>query len=279
MPGLVYGKQTSLHLSQMPQRFCYSLPLMILCFLSCSEDFTPKSNRPSAAISLNDKKPEFEKDSWPWFLQHLQVVDSPILDYKGRPISYQEKHVGIIPFDVGNSDLQQCADALMRLRAEYLFERKKYKEIGFHFVSGQFYSWKDYQQGLRPVTRGNETKFIHAATADSSHESLRKYLDLVYTYASTISLARELKPTSGFAVGTVVIHPGSPGHCFIIIDEKTGGDGKKWFRLAEGYTPAQSIYELRNLSELEPSPWYDLKKGTIETASYRFTDYSLMKFE
>jgi hypothetical protein len=230
------------------------------------------SNRPA----ITSKK--FEPGSWPYFLQHLPVVDSPVVDYRGKPIEYQEKSAGIIPYDVGRSDLQQCADALMRLRAEYLFGQHRYDQIGFHFTGRQYYSWNDYCKGIRPVPAGNDIKLVNRSADLKTHESLRKYLDIVYTYAGTISLAKELKDASDFEVGTVVIHPGSPGHCFIIIDEKTV-DGKKLFKLGEGYTPAQSVYVVRNIYQKEKSPWYELKKGRIETASYSFDDYSLKKFE
>ena len=217
--------------------------------------------------------------SWNYFLKHLPVVDGPVLDYRGQPISYQDKHMGVIPYDVGKADLQQCADALMRIRAEYLFDQQRYADIGFHFTSGQYYSWNDYCKGKKPVASGNGVRFIQAAARSRTHESLRNYLDIVYTYASTISLAKELKPANDFEVGTVVIYPGSPGHCFMIIDEKTDAAGKKLFKLAEGYTPAQSIYVLRNLDESEKTPWHRLTKGVIETASYRFEKYEMGKFE
>lgn len=228
---------------------------------------------------IRDTSKRYDSNTWQYFLQHLPVIDKPIVDYKGNAIAYQQKHFGIIPYDVGTSDLQQCADALIRLRAEYLFQQKRYNEIGFHFVSGDYYSWRDYCKGLRPVPKGNGIKFINTASSEKTHESLRRYLDIVYSYASTISLAKELKPTGDFETGTIVISAGSPGHCFIIIDEVTNKEGERVYKLAEGYMPAQSIYVLRNLSEEKISPWYKLKKGVIETASYRFEKYKLGKFE
>jgi hypothetical protein len=257
-------------------------PFLILIILGCGNVSIPgtRSESTKQFQPVYDTSKKYDSKSWQYFLQHLTVVDSPILDYRGRPVDYQEKHVGIIPFDVGKSDLQQCADALMRLRAEYLFAQKRYDEIGFHFVSGQYYSWSSYCQGLRPVPKGDEVKLVkNAGASEKTHESMRRYLDIVYMYASTISLARELKQASGFEIGTIVIHAGSPGHCFIIIDEAKNDLGENVFKLAEGYSPAQSIYVLRNLEGDGLTPWHELKKGVIETASYRFTDYKLGRFE
>jgi Domain of unknown function (4846) len=86
----------------------------------------------------------YPPDSWPFFLQHLPTENKPIVDYKGNQIGNQEKHFAILTYDVGSSDLQQCADALMRMRSEYLFSQKKYAQIGFHLNSGIYYRWTDY---------------------------------------------------------------------------------------------------------------------------------------
>lgn len=263
--------------------------LCSVCLFSCNRlsDTTLNHNNPaiekkqhylSESRQIVSEKQQDEK-SWLYFLQHLPVIDGPILDYKGNPVPYQQKHTAIINYDVGTKDLQQCADALMRLRAEYLFQQQRYHEIGFHFVNGLFYTWDKYCEGLKVSYTGNDIKLIKTAPSAYSHESLRKYLDIVYNYASTISLAKELKKVNDFAAGVVVIYPGSPGHCFIIIDEATDTNGEKVFKLAEGYSPAQSIYVLSNLIEPEISPWYHLHKGAITTSSCRFIDYQLGSFE
>jgi hypothetical protein len=251
-----------------------ALHVLFLGFLLLSCHSKPLENR-------FEEQQGFKKDpgTWEGFLQSLPVSPGPVLDYRGNQVRGQWKHTGILSYDVGTADLQQCADALMRLRAEYLFKAGRSREIGFHFTDGTFYRYSDYCNGIRVLASGNSIRLVKKDTSAPGHASLRKYLDIVYTYAGTISLARELKPASDFGIGVVVIHGGSPGHCFLITDERTGEKGEKWYKMVEGYTPAQTIYMLRNIEVEGNSPWHHLKKGPIETASYFFTDYELKRFE
>lgn len=256
------------------------LPLIVFLFVSCSDISTPSIKTfddllPMPAIGPSKK---FAEGSWQYFLQHLPIKKGIVVDYKGDAVANQLKQDGIVQYDVGTADLQQCADALMRLRAEYLFSQKRYSEIAFHFVDGTYYTYNSYCNGLR-IVPGNRLKFISSSPSAVTHETLRKYLNVVYTYASTISLAKELEKTNEFAVGTVIIYPGSPGHCFIITDEAIDDLGEKVFKLVEGYSPAQSIYILSNLDEPAINPWYHLHQGIIRTASCEFRSYQLGKFE
>ncbi len=222
----------------------------------------------------------YPQNSWQYFLQHLPAEIGPILDFRGNPIDNQEKHYAILTFDVGRSDLQQCADALMRLRAEYLFSQKAFDRIGFHFNAGINYSFSDYLKGLRPVFRGrNQILSLTNMPSELSHASLRKYLDIVYAYANTVSLCKELKTTDRLETGTVIIFPGNPGHCSIIVDAAVNAKADTVFKLVEGYMPAQSIYVLANPYEPALNPWYHLGKGEINTASCSFRSYYLRKFE
>jgi hypothetical protein len=234
----------------------------------------------SDTVALHPLPLSYTPDSWAYFLQHLPTENKPILDFKGNPVGNQGKHFAILNYDVGSADLQQCADALMRIRAEYQFSQKKYAQIGFHFNSGIYYTWTDYSKGIRPVFNGRQQVLKKtSATSGISHESLRKYLDIVYAYANTVSLCKELTVTNRLESGTVIIYPGNPGHCCMIVDAAVIGQKDTVFKIAEGYMPAQSIYILSNPYEPEWNPWYHLRKGEISTASCIFRSYYLRKFE
>ena len=244
------------------------------CYASPMPDLSrpPKKQATANLIAAAD-----HITSWQYFLRHLPATTGPIVDYTGKPIANQAKHIAILTYDVGQRDLQQCADALMRLRAEYLFAQKRYGEIAFRFVSGEKFSYKDYLKGIYPKSISRQYQAGKPTTIPVSHATLRTYLDIVYTFSSTLSLYRDLLPASDFTIGTVIITPGSPGHCSIVIDEMVDGAGQKKFELAESYMPAQSIYVLRNPAD--GTAWYRLQNGPITTASYRFTSYALKKFE
>lgn len=225
-------------------------------------------------------------NSFAEFLQNLPLKEagSPVLDYTGTPISNQEEHIAIINYDVGTKNLQQCADATIRLRAEYLFQQKRFDEIGFHFTSGDYFSWTDYSKGIRPVINGNSVSFSQTANADDSYSSFRKYLDVVYNYAGTISVNKETSPVHSNAAissGDIIINPGSPGHAVMIVGCAKDKHNKKVYLLAESYMPAQSIHVLKNPFESGISPWYhlDLNSSPIQTARYTFNEANIRRFE
>ncbi len=82
---------------------------------------------------------------------------------------------------------------MIRLRTEYLFSLQRYNEIGFHFVNGLLYTRDQYYESIKVAPPGNDIKLIKASPSSYTHASLRKHLDVVYNYARTISLAKELK--------------------------------------------------------------------------------------
>lgn len=216
-----------------------------------------------------------KSDSFGYFIENfkLKPYGSQILKYDGSPIATQHLHEAIFDIDTGNKDLQQCADAVIRLRAEYLYKMKRFDEIKFHFTSGDLLSWNDYKNGTRAIVNGNSVSFRKMSAFDDSYHGFRNYLDLIFNYAGTISLNKETKPViqnSDLKTGDILITPGSPGHIVFIAGVSKNKDGKKIFLLGEGFTPAQSIHLLSNPFNKNISPWYDLDINEQETKTARY---------
>ena len=68
--------------------------------------------------------------------------DNHVYLYNGSLKKNQSVHFAVLDITVGKKDLQQCADAIIRLRAEYLFDKKRYNEIIFSDNSGKPYRWE-----------------------------------------------------------------------------------------------------------------------------------------
>ena len=169
--------------------------------------------------------------------------------------------------------MQQCADAVIRLRAEYLFKTKKFGEIKFHFTSGDLMKWNEYKNGTRAFVNGNSVSFRKTENLDDSYQNFRNYLDLIFTYSGTISLNKETFPVTdnkNLKSGDVLITAGSPGHVVFIAGVSKNAEGKKLYLLAEGFTPAQSIHVLKNPFDPKISPWYELDVNSEQTKTARY---------
>jgi hypothetical protein len=187
---------------------------------------------------------------------------TPVLLHTGEPKPNQRIHAAVLDFDVGRRDLQQCADAVMRLRAEYLWSAGRSGEICFRSVRGEKLRWRG----------GGRAAF-------------RRYLDSVFAVANSASLLGELEPVSAAASiepGDVRIVPaagGYYGHAVIAMDVAADERGRRIFLLAQSYMPAQSIHLLVNRREPGLDPWYsDARDAELVTPEWTFAPGSLRRF-
>lgn len=192
----------------------------------------------------------------------MRPEGAPVLTYTGARKWRQDVHTAVIDIDIGKRDLQQCADAIMRLRAEWLFSQRRDKEIAFN------------------NTNGKQMRFTSAKRKD--HAGLRKYMDLVFAYAGTYSLERELKPVSPdeIAIGDVFIKGGFPGHAVLVADMVENREtGEKRFLLMQSYMPAQDIHVLKNTNTSDGSPWYATPIGDqLVTPEWTFPRTALRRW-
>jgi hypothetical protein len=224
-----------------------------------------------------------DSSSFGFYLRNLPLKKhgSAVHLYDGSLKGNQSAHVAVINMSVGNRDLQQCADAVMRLRAEYLFRNKMYSDIHFRFVSGFNCEYTRWREGNRVALKGNAVFWQKSAGADKSYSSFLKYMETVFNYASTLSLDKELRSVElkDVQIGDVLIRGGSPGHAVIVVDMVENADGEKLVLLAQSYMPAQEIQVLMNPMNGTISPWYNLdERMKIYTAEYTFEKFQLKRF-
>mgnify|MGYP003598902131 CR=1 FL=1 len=204
----------------------------------------------------------------------LEKYGTQIMKYNNVPIAIQDLHEAVYKIDVGEKDLQQCADSVIRLYAEFLWKENRKDEIAFHFTSGDLVKWRDYRDGYRAFVAGNSVRFKKTEAFDGSYQNFKNYLELIYNYAGTISLTKETKlvaKNQELKTGDILIVPGSPGHVVFIAGVCENKEGGKLFLLSEGYTPAQSIHLLKNPFNKEISPWYELDVNSSKINTARFT--------
>lgn len=227
-------------------------------------------------------------NSFTGYLRNLPLLPkgSKVMLYNGKEKSNQSAAYAVVDMEIGNRDLQQCADAVMRLRAEYLWKHKRYGEIKFNFTSGFPAEYKKWAEGSRIKVSGNQVQWYASGKgADYSYKTFRNYLDMVFMYAGTASLSKELQTVAYTSLqpGDVFIKGGSPGHAVIVMDVAVHpATKKKVFLLAQSYMPAQQIHILVNPVSRSLSPWYELAEtdnGKLYTPEWIFEKRDLKRFK
>lgn len=193
-----------------------------------------------------------------WLQQVKLKKDKTVYLFNGREKHYQSAQFAVLDISVGKQDLQQCADAVMRLRAEYLFAVRNFKAIKFVDNNGTVYQFEE------PYTAKN----------------LQRFLTKVFAMCGSASLAKQLTavPFENIEPGDVIIRGGFPGHPVILMDVAVNAIGRKIYLLAQSYMPAQDIHVLLNPGKKE-SPWYDVNEmNAISTPEYNFKTSELKRW-
>lgn len=205
------------------------------------------------------------------------------MHYYSGEVKSNKVAAAVLSYDVGNKDLQQCADAVMRLRAEYLYKTKQFDALHFNFTNGFNAMYIKWRSGYRIAVKGNNVNWVKITKESESYQSFREYLNVVFTYAGTASLTKELKQITlaQMQIGDVFIKGGSPGHAVIVVDMAVNPKtNRKVFMIAQSYMPAQDIHILINANKPAISPWYDLVEtaSEVETAEWTFEGNQLKRF-
>jgi hypothetical protein len=236
------------------------------------------------AVPEGFQRVKLEEGSFGEYLRNLPLKPHGWeVHYYDGSVKPGKVYEAVIDMDIGNRDLMQCADSIIRLRAEYLYSRGLYDRISFNFTNGFKADYSSWMQGNRIKVKGNDVSWYRQEDASNDYKSFRSYLDTVITYAGTLSLSKEMKKVEidDMRPGDVFIKGGSPGHCEIVLDMAENAEtGEKLFILAQGYMPAQEMHIVKNPRNNTGNPWYSTDFGDeLDTPEWSFTRDQLMRFE
>ena len=219
------------------------------------------------------------------WLRNLPLKEGrpPVRLYDGSLKYPRFVHAAVVDMDVGKKDLQQCADCIIRLRAEYLWQKKDYDALCFKFTSGDLSRWDRWRDGWRPIVNGSRVKWIKSMPHDGTYENFRRWLENVFYYAGTISLSRDLHIVNNIndiQIGDVFVEAGSPGHAVMIVDMAENKEtGDRIMLLLQSYMPAQEMHILINPNRKDISPWYRIDFGyMLRTPEWDFKKEHLRRF-
>ncbi len=241
---------------------------LLLLFFSCNNSASSEGNTPPSLPAASAfRKPVYKVNDiavpagyktinnlqgfGEWLSSVSLKKDNTVYLYDGSEKQNQSAQYAVLDISVGNQNLQQCADAVMRLRAEYLYSAGKYDQIAF----------KD--------NTGKEYRF----TAPYDRSRFQQYLLTVFGMCGSASLSKQLKQKDIRDVipGDVFIRGGFPGHAVIVMEVAENPAGEKLCLLAQSYMPAQDIHILNNPNDDSLSPWYKVdERETIITPEYIF---------
>jgi hypothetical protein len=211
----------------------------------------------------------------------LKPAGTKVKYFDGDIKTSSHVYEAVVDMDLDPRDLQQCADAVIRLRAEYFYSQERYDEISFEFTNGFKADFKTWRRGNRISVDGNNVSWRPSSSANSSYKSFRRYLIMVFAYAGTYSVERETKKVDikDIQVGDIFIKGGSPGHAVIVVDVAQNIEtGEKIFMLAQSYMPAQDIQILQNPANGPGNPWYSNDFIRLETPEWTFESDALKRF-
>lgn len=279
----------------MPTQSNLLLALLFMA-ISCADAETFETNSPNETAGNSHNEiwrislpPGFnhvdEGDSaYSKWLRNLKIKKSkPVYLYNGSLKDNQHAHYCVLDIDIGKKDLIQCADAAMKLRADFLFENDRYSEIKFNATSGDELALERWLNGVRWKEQGTQlVSYKINKEINDINKEYKLFMELAFSYCGTYSLSKQLKTVkdiSSIQPGDIFVQGGFPGHAVIVTAVAKNETGKKIFLLSQGYMPAQDIHILKNYNDPTLSPWYDLSETSpLNTPQWKFERGSLKRW-
>ncbi len=267
------------------KRIFYLLLILLVPILSSSEEYIIEDGKTIETRFITPKgykRIKVKEGSFKDYLRKLPLkpYNTKVKYYDGR-IKESNLYVSVVDIDIGNKNLLQCADAIIKLRCEYLYKINAFDKISFHLTNDLLVPFNKWSEGYRIKVQNNITTWFQTDKKGTNRKIFNEYLEFIFTYSGTLSLEKDLYmiEENKLNIGDVIINGGCLGHAAIIVDvAKNIKTKEKIFLLAQSYMPAQEIHILKSFEKF--NPWYILIKGKeLKTPEWIFKSNSLRRFK
>jgi hypothetical protein len=182
----------------------------------------------------------------------LAASGTPVLNNSGEVVyPGDDPYVAaVIAIDVGAGDLQQSADAVMRLHAEWLWASEKPDAISYRSASKLDMPFSRWAKGQRLLPAGpNVFWVVKNKPREATYNDFRQYMDAVMLWSNNFSLATRANHVSDPAqltAGDFFLQLRGKGHALLVLDVAQKPTGERVALLGQALqSPAQSMHVMR----------------------------------
>lgn len=228
---------------------------------------------------------EVEKNSFGEYIRNkkLKPYGSKAKYYNGKQKDNKGIYDSVFDYDIGKHDLHHAADAIMFLRAEYLYQNGMFSDISYSFANGFKAEYSNWAAGYRIRVRDNLASWHKSKDIDNSYENFMKYMNMIFAYCTTITMEKDMNRVHIYEmqIGDVFLVPGNPGSAAVVIDMAINSvNGDKIFMVAQAGSPAQQMQIISNSSDKAISPWFRQNFDSLLLLDKsQYSKYDLMRFK
>lgn len=182
----------------------------------------------------------------------LAAPGTPVLSHAGDTVfAGDDAYVaGVVAIDVGAGDLQQSADAVIRLNGEWLWSTDQLNAISYKSTTKLDMPFSRWAKGQRLLAAGpNMGWVVKGKPKDPTYGDFRQYIDAVMLWSNNVSLAlraTRVEDPAKLAAGDFFLQTRGKGHAIVVLDVAQKPTGERVALLGQSLqSPAQSIHVMR----------------------------------
>ena len=182
----------------------------------------------------------------------LAAPGTPVLSHAGDTVfSGNDDYVAaVVAIDVGVGDLQQSADAVIRLHGEWLWASDQQNAISYKSTTKLDMPFSRWAKGQRLLAAGpNMGWVVKNKPKDPTYNDFRQYIDAVMLWSNNVSLAlraTHVEDPAQLSPGDFFLQPRGKGHAILVLDIAQKPTGERVALLGQSLqSPAQSIHVMR----------------------------------